>query len=100
ILHSSRPIYRVGGTRGPAHPLRRSSSACQRGRVKILRPTDPAMTVVVRAPRPSPLPMGMMPRGLSRVQAAFYVGVSTTLFEKLVIEGTMPKPVRLRGRVL
>ena len=34
------------------------------------------------------------------MQAAFYVGVSTTLFDKLVIEGTMPKPVRLRGRVL
>ncbi|MGH8432173.1 MAG: helix-turn-helix transcriptional regulator [Solimonas sp.] len=58
------------------------------------------MTVVVRAPRPSPLPLGMMPRGLSRAQAAFYVGVSATLFEKLVIEGSMPKPVRLRGRVL
>jgi hypothetical protein len=44
--------------------------------------------------------MGMMPRGLSRVQAAFYVSVSATLSDKLVIEGTMPKPVRLRGRVL
>src|SRR5262249_50262193 len=29
ILHSRHPIYRVGGARGPAHPWRTSSSACQ-----------------------------------------------------------------------
>jgi hypothetical protein len=44
------------------------------------------------------------------VQAAFYVGVSPTLFDRLVAAGTMPKPIRLttkakdgrdtRGRVL
>ena len=40
------------------------------------------MTVAARAPRPSPLPPGMMPRGLSRVQAANYVGIGATLFDE------------------
>jgi hypothetical protein len=41
-----------------------------------------------------------MPRGLSRVRAAGYVGIGPTLFDKAVYEGKMPKPFRLYGRVL
>ena len=46
------------------------------------------------------LPPFCMPRGLSRLQAANYVGVSPTLFDRAVHQGKMPKPFRLYGRVL
>lgn len=46
------------------------------------------------------LPPGTLPRGLSRVRAAAYVGVSPTLFDRAVADGKMPKPFRLYGRVL
>ena len=49
------------------------------------------------APRPSVLPPSLAPRGLSRVQAAEYVGFSPSTFDAMVDEGTMPKPKR-RGR--
>jgi predicted DNA-binding transcriptional regulator AlpA len=39
-------------------------------------------------------------RGLSRPEAARYIGVSPTLFDRAVAEGKMPKPFRLYGRVL
>jgi len=39
-------------------------------------------------------------RGLSRVEAARYVGVSPSTFDKLVTAGTMPNPKRLRGRLV
>ena len=38
------------------------------------------------------------PRGLSRVEAADYVGVSPGTFDKLVMEGTMPEPIGLCAR--
>jgi hypothetical protein len=37
-------------------------------------------------------------RGLSRDEAAQYVGVGTTLFDSLVADGAMPKPAHVRGR--
>lgn len=40
------------------------------------------------------------PRGLSRVRAAGYIGVSLPLFDKLVAGGEMPKPKRTFGRTL
>lgn len=40
------------------------------------------------------------PRGLCREDAALYIGVGTTTFDKLVEEGRMPKPIRLGKRVL
>jgi hypothetical protein len=40
------------------------------------------------------------PRGLSRVQAAAYVGVGTTLFNAMVKDGRMPKPFRINTRIL
>lgn len=39
-------------------------------------------------------------RGLSRVEAARYIGISATKFDQLVDNGRMPRPKRLDGRVL
>ena len=46
------------------------------------------------------LPTGVAPRGLSRVQAAEYVGVSRSLFDDLVRDGRMPSPKRVNTRVI
>ncbi|TWB15631.1 helix-turn-helix transcriptional regulator [Nitrospirillum bahiense] len=43
------------------------------------------------------LPSGVCPRGLSRMQAAAYVGVGATTFDKMVAKGTMPKPKKAYG---
>jgi predicted DNA-binding transcriptional regulator AlpA len=51
-------------------------------------------------PQASPLPPGILPRGLSRVAAAFYIGVSPTKFDQMVADRRMPKPIRVDGRVL
>lgn len=40
------------------------------------------------------------PRGLSREEAARYVGVSPSTFDKLVEEGRMPRPLRVGKRVI
>lgn len=39
-------------------------------------------------------------RGLSRVEAAQYVGISATTFDGLVVAGNMPKPKRIGTRKL
>ena len=52
------------------------------------------------ARRGSRLPPSLPPRGLSRVQAAEYIGVSPSTFDKMVAEGEMPPPKRIRGRVI
>lgn len=39
-----------------------------------------------------------VPRGLSRVEAARYIGVSPGTFDKLVDDGTMPQPKKIRAR--
>jgi predicted DNA-binding transcriptional regulator AlpA len=46
------------------------------------------------------LPISLPPRGLSRVQSAAYIGVSPTLFDEMVEDGRMPKPVRINARVV
>ena len=46
------------------------------------------------------LPPSLAPRGLSRVQAAAYIGVSPSLFDQMVDDGRMPKPVRINARVV
>lgn len=46
-----------------------------------------------------PLPF-TCPRGLSRIEAARYVGVSPGTFDKLVADGLMPRPKRVRSRVI
>jgi hypothetical protein len=40
------------------------------------------------------------PRGMSRLRAAFYVGITPQAFERMVAAGDMPKPTRLEGRQL
>lgn len=39
-----------------------------------------------------------LPRGLSRTQAAVYVGVSTSLFDQMVGDGRMPPPREINSR--
>ena len=52
------------------------------------------------AARANALPASLAPRGLSRVAAATYIGVSPTLFARAVADGIFPRPFRLYGRVL
>lgn len=40
------------------------------------------------------------PRGLSREEAARYVGLGATKFDELVREGKMPKPKRVGSRTV
>ena len=37
-------------------------------------------------------------RGLNRVEAADYLGVGTTKFDAMVLDGRMPQPKRVDGR--
>jgi predicted DNA-binding transcriptional regulator AlpA len=46
------------------------------------------------------LPVSLPPRGLSRVQAAQYIGVSPSLFDQMVKDGRMPPPVRVNTRTV
>lgn len=53
--------------------------------------------------RPTKMPAGSWPlpkRGLSRVEAAHYIGVGTSKFDEMVKDGRMPHPVRIDGRVI
>lgn len=40
------------------------------------------------------------PRGLSRVEAAAYVGVSPSMFDIMVKDGRMPQPKRINSRTV
>jgi predicted DNA-binding transcriptional regulator AlpA len=44
------------------------------------------------------LPQSFAPRGLSRVQAAAYIGISPTLFDQMVADGRMPRAKRTNAR--
>jgi predicted DNA-binding transcriptional regulator AlpA len=44
------------------------------------------------------LPYSLPPRGLSRIEAAAYIGVSATLFDAMVKDGRMPGPKKINGR--
>lgn len=46
------------------------------------------------------LPVSLAPRGLSREQAAAYVGISPSLFDMLIKDGRMPGPKRINSRVV
>ena len=52
------------------------------------------------ASRRDVLPPSLPPRGLSRIEAAAYVGVSPTLFDRMVGEDQMPRPARYGRRLL
>lgn len=46
------------------------------------------------------LPASLAPRGLSRTQAAAYIGVSVSLFDAMVKDGRMPEPTRINARTV
>jgi hypothetical protein len=46
------------------------------------------------------LPPSLPPRGLSRMEAAAYIGVSASLFDEMVGDGRMPKPKRVNARTI
>jgi predicted DNA-binding transcriptional regulator AlpA len=53
---------------------------------------DRAPSKILSAIRPIPR------RGLSREEAAMYIGISATKFDELVRDGKMPRPKRIDGR--
>jgi predicted DNA-binding transcriptional regulator AlpA len=42
----------------------------------------------------------ILPRGLSRCEAARYVGVSPSLFDQMVADSRMPPPKRINARTV
>lgn len=56
-------------------------------------------TTSAREPK-SVLPPSLPPRGLSRVQAAEYIGVGASLFDQMVKDGRMPPAKRINGRTV
>ena len=48
----------------------------------------------------SRLPLSLAPRGLSRVQAAEYIGIGVTKFDEMVDDARMPRPKRIDGRLV
>jgi len=50
--------------------------------------------------KPDYLPSSLPPRGLCRVWAAAYLGVSPTLFDEMVDDGRMPKPKKINSRTV
>jgi predicted DNA-binding transcriptional regulator AlpA len=46
------------------------------------------------------LPLSLPPRGLSRPEAAAYVGVSPSLFDAMVKDGRMPPAKRINSRTV
>jgi excisionase family DNA binding protein len=53
---------------------------------------------VVQVARTDVLPSSLAPRGLSRVEAAAYLGVGVSKFDQMVADGRMPGPKRIDGR--
>jgi hypothetical protein len=47
-----------------------------------------------------PDPVAYAPRGMSRDEAARWIGVGATKFDEMVADGRMPRPKRVDGRVV
>jgi predicted DNA-binding transcriptional regulator AlpA len=47
-----------------------------------------------------PDPLSYPPRGLSREEAARYIGVGTTKFDEMIGDRRMPKPRQIDGRTV
>lgn len=58
------------------------------------------MTRQAAPPPAAILPLSLPPRGLSRSEAAAYVGVSPSLFDAMVRDGRMPQPKRINSRTI
>jgi hypothetical protein len=56
--------------------------------------------VAPRKNRGDILPTSLSPRGLCRIQAAAYVGVSPSLFDMMVKDGRMPGPKLINSRTV
>lgn len=65
-------------------------------RVKREEPTAADATMISRKSEPLAFP----PIGLSRAQAAAYVGMGISLFDQLVDSGHLPKPRQAQGRLI
>lgn len=50
--------------------------------------------------RHAQLPVNLPPRGLSRYEAAAYVGVSVPLYDEMVNDGRMPVPKMINSRLV
>ena len=50
--------------------------------------------------QPVAIPEGAWPRGLSRAEAAAYIGVSPTTFNRMIVDKLMPEPIRIYGRTV
>lgn len=67
------------------------------------QPNLVAMVISNTTPRRRPssiLPDSLPPIGVNREQAAAYIGISATSFDRLVYEGIMPDARILRGRLV
>lgn len=61
----------------------------------------PGSISVEKAPRRFQIDLlNYAPRGLSRDEAARYIGVGTTKFDEMVDDRRMPRPKRIDGRVV
>jgi hypothetical protein len=65
----------------------------------LLVPASAARSYAIMTKR-DVLPSSLPPRGLSRVVAAAYIGVSVSFFDILVADGRMPQPKRINSRKL
>ncbi|MFG1206899.1 helix-turn-helix transcriptional regulator [Xanthobacter flavus] len=88
----------------PSQPERMLSTpspaeSAQMPPTKPQRPSQAAPEVITDADgRRNVLPLSLPPRGLSRVIAAAYIGVSPSLFDDLVANGRMPGPKLINAR--
>jgi hypothetical protein len=86
------------------HPIAGSSGHLSINRVRPLpnehRNNMPDHTCTTPTMPKRTRPMSLVPRGLSRVEAATYVGVSASMFDEMVKDGRMPGPKRIALPVL
>jgi hypothetical protein len=61
---------------------------------------EPGSAVTGDRRRIDVLPISLPPRGISREQAAAYVGISPSLFDEMVKDGRMPEPKRINSRTV
>jgi predicted DNA-binding transcriptional regulator AlpA len=68
--------------------------------VTRVRPCAVATPLGLVSKKREVLPPSLAPRGLSRIEAAAYVGVSASLFDQMVADGRMPSPKTVNSRVI
>jgi hypothetical protein len=68
------------------------------GASRPISPSSPGDRAASARQRRDVLPISLPPRGLSRLEAAAYVGTSPSLFDQMVSDGRMPNPVRINRR--